>query len=112
MLRHGTSLRCYWDYNRTFQLGPGDRLLIVTPFFHCFGYKAGWMVALMAGAVSVPVAVFDPAAALGMIEELQITHTAARQPCSGRSSTIQADPTEISRVSDGPPPRQPTCHSS
>jgi acyl-CoA synthetase (AMP-forming)/AMP-acid ligase II len=76
MLRHGTSLRCYWDYNRTFQLGPGDRLLIVTPFFHCFGYKAGWMVALMAGAVSVPVAVFDPAAALGMIEDLQITHTA------------------------------------
>ena len=76
MLRHGTSLRCYEDYNRTYQLGPGDRILIVTPFFHCFGYKAGWMVSLMAGAASVPVAVFEPEAALKTIERLRITHTA------------------------------------
>jgi acyl-CoA synthetase (AMP-forming)/AMP-acid ligase II len=76
MLRHGTSLRCYGAYNQSFRLEPGARVLIVTPFFHCFGYKAGWMVALMSGATSVPMAVFDAGAALGMIEELGITHTA------------------------------------
>jgi acyl-CoA synthetase (AMP-forming)/AMP-acid ligase II len=75
MLRHGTSLRCYSAYNETLRLGRGDRVLIVTPFFHCFGYKAGWMAALMVGATAVPMAVFDPAAALRMVEELRITHT-------------------------------------
>ncbi len=77
MLRHGTSMRCYGDlYNEGFQLSRGDRILIVTPFFHCFGYKAGWMLALMAGATSVPLAVFDAGQALRMIEEVGITHTA------------------------------------
>ncbi len=76
MLRHGTSLRCYAAYNASMQLGPGDRMLVVTPFFHCFGYKAGWMAALMLGATTVPMAVFDASEALDMIERLRITHTA------------------------------------
>jgi acyl-CoA synthetase (AMP-forming)/AMP-acid ligase II len=76
MLRHGTSLRCYAAYNGSMQLGPGDRMLVVTPFFHCFGYKAGWMAALMMGATTVPMAVFNPSEALDMIERLRITHTA------------------------------------
>jgi acyl-CoA synthetase (AMP-forming)/AMP-acid ligase II len=75
MLRHGASLRCYEAYNRSTDLGRGDRIMIVTPFFHCFGYKAGWMAALMAGATAVPLPVFDAGAALRMIEELRITHT-------------------------------------
>jgi HIP---CoA ligase len=75
MLRHGASLRCYESFNRSVELRPGDRILIVTPFFHCFGYKAGWMAALMAGATSVPLPVFDAGTALHMIEELGITHT-------------------------------------
>jgi acyl-CoA synthetase (AMP-forming)/AMP-acid ligase II len=74
MLRHGDSLRGYAGFNEGFQLHEGDRLLIVLPFFHCFGYKAGWMEALMFGAASVPHAVFDPANALKAIEEHRITH--------------------------------------
>ena len=77
MLRHGTSMRCYYDYyNEPWQLRPGDRAVIVPPFFHCFGYKAGWMLSLMVGATSVPVAVFDPGTTLRLIEELAITHIA------------------------------------
>jgi len=75
MLRHGASLRCYEAFNRSVDLKAGDRVLIVTPFFHCFGYKAGWMAALMAGATFVPLSVFDAGTALQMIEELGITHT-------------------------------------
>jgi acyl-CoA synthetase (AMP-forming)/AMP-acid ligase II len=76
VLRHGTSLRCYQRLNEACRLGPGHRMLVVTPFFHCFGYKAGWMMALMSGAVTVPMAVFDAGAVLAAIEELRITHTA------------------------------------
>jgi acyl-CoA synthetase (AMP-forming)/AMP-acid ligase II len=74
MLRHGASLRAYELMNQSYQVREGDRGLIVTPFFHCFGYKAGWMVTLMTGATAVPMAVFDPEVALRMIEELGITH--------------------------------------
>jgi acyl-CoA synthetase (AMP-forming)/AMP-acid ligase II len=75
MLRHGASLRCYEIVNRTFGMRRGDRTMIVAPFFHCFGYKSGWMLALMAGGTSVPVSVFDAGAALQMIEEVGITHS-------------------------------------
>jgi len=77
MLRHGASLHAFCDlYNEGYQLGRGDRLLVVAPFFHCFGYKAGWMLALAVGATSVLVTVFDPADALKTIEEQRITHLA------------------------------------
>ena len=42
-------------------LGPGDRYLVVNPFFHTFGYKAGILACLMAGATVVPEPVFDAA---------------------------------------------------
>ena len=74
MLRHGTSMRAFEALNEGFGLSRGDRLLIVLPFFHTFGYKAGWMLALMVGATSVPMAVFDPEAALRAIEGQRITH--------------------------------------
>ena len=35
---------------------PGDRYLVVNPFFHTFGYKAGILACLMAGATVVPEA--------------------------------------------------------
>jgi acyl-CoA synthetase (AMP-forming)/AMP-acid ligase II len=74
MLRHGASMRAYEGLNEGFGLAEGDRLLVVLPFFHTFGYKAGWMLALMVGATTVPVPVFDPEAVLRTIEQHRITH--------------------------------------
>ncbi len=74
MLRHGTSLRAYESYNRGPRLGPGDRHIVVVPFFHCFGYKAGWMLDLLVGATTYPLAVFEPEAVLALVEREQITH--------------------------------------
>lgn len=74
MLRHGASLRTYRLCNDAWRAGPGDRVLIVMPFFHCFGYKFGWMLSLMVGATAVPVAVFDPDETLRTVERLGITH--------------------------------------
>jgi acyl-CoA synthetase (AMP-forming)/AMP-acid ligase II len=54
-------------------LRAGDRFLIVNPFFHTFGYKAGWLPSLLRGATIVPMPVFDPAGAARLIAEQQIT---------------------------------------
>jgi acyl-CoA synthetase (AMP-forming)/AMP-acid ligase II len=74
MLRHGASLRGYRIFAERFGLHAGDRYLVPTPFFHCFGYKAGWMIALMVGAVTFPLAVFDAAVVLELITRQRITH--------------------------------------
>ncbi len=76
MLRHGASLRAFEVYNRGTRLGPGDRHAVVVPFFHCFGYKAGWMLNLMVGAVTYPLAVFNPDSMMRLIEAEGITHLA------------------------------------
>jgi acyl-CoA synthetase (AMP-forming)/AMP-acid ligase II len=75
MLRHGTSMRAFEAYNAGTRLSRGDRHAIVVPFFHCFGYKAGWMLDLMVGAVTYPVAVFDAEGVMDMVQVERITHT-------------------------------------
>ena len=73
-LRHGTAMRLYEAMNDALCLHEGDRYLVVLPFFHCFGYKAGWMLSLMVGATTVPVSVFDAREIMRLIEEHRITH--------------------------------------
>ncbi|WP_407730912.1 FadD3 family acyl-CoA ligase [Pseudomonas helleri] len=60
MSAHGQNLRAFREYANIIGLVPGDRYLIVNPFFHAFGYKAGWLTCLIAGATILPHAVFDP----------------------------------------------------
>ena len=50
-----------------------DRYLVVNPFFHSFGYKAGIMVGLTTGATLYPVATFDLGETMRLIQEEQIT---------------------------------------
>lgn len=59
MSAHGQNLRAFAEYARIIGLRPGDRYLIVNPFFHSFGYKAGWLTCLIAGATILPHPVFD-----------------------------------------------------
>jgi acyl-CoA synthetase (AMP-forming)/AMP-acid ligase II len=74
MLRHGATLRGYELIAERFGLGEGDRYLIPTPFFHCFGYKAGWLISLLRGATGFPLAVFDADVVLELLERERITH--------------------------------------
>lgn len=74
LLAHGASLRAYESYNTAFGLAEGQVQLIGTPFFHCFGYKAGWMLSLLVGATTVPMAVFDPLDCLRLVERHRVTH--------------------------------------
>jgi acyl-CoA synthetase (AMP-forming)/AMP-acid ligase II len=54
-------------------LTADDRYLIVNPFFHTFGYKAGILACLLTGATIVPQAIYDPASAMRLIEVERIT---------------------------------------
>jgi HIP---CoA ligase len=50
-----------------------DRYLVVNPFFHAFGYKAGILACLVSGAALVPQAAFDAGEAMRLIEAERIT---------------------------------------
>jgi acyl-CoA synthetase (AMP-forming)/AMP-acid ligase II len=54
MLSHGQSLRAHGWLTKVMGFRPGDRFLIVPPFFHTFGYKAGWMASVLHGVASIP----------------------------------------------------------
>jgi acyl-CoA synthetase (AMP-forming)/AMP-acid ligase II len=59
MISHHQDLLSYERWSETVGLREGDRYLIVNPFFHAFGYKAGWMASIMCGCTILPHAVFD-----------------------------------------------------
>jgi len=73
---HGQSLRTFGTWASIVGLAPTDRYLVVNPFFHTFGYKAGILACLMAGATVVPEPVFD---ARRVMERI----AAAADPLSG-----------------------------
>ena len=70
---HAQSLRTFGTWASIVGLGAGDRYLIVNPFFHTFGYKAGILACLMAGATVVPEPVFDAGAVIRRIEAERIS---------------------------------------
>jgi len=73
MTTHGQSLRTFATWAKVVGLREGDRYLIVNPFFHTFGYKAGILACLMTGATMVPEPVFDVDAVLARITEERIS---------------------------------------
>jgi acyl-CoA synthetase (AMP-forming)/AMP-acid ligase II len=70
---HGQNLRVVRDWSDVVGLREGDRYLIVNPFFHSFGYKAGWLAALMRGCTLLPQAVLDVQQVLACIERQRIS---------------------------------------
>ena len=72
MTTHGQNLRAFETWSGLVGLTEGDRYLIVNPFFHSFGYKAGWLSCVMRGATAIPHAVFDVPAVLERVAEERI----------------------------------------
>jgi len=73
MTSHGQNLRAFEVWSDVVGLSAEDRYLIVNPFFHSFGYKAGWLACLMRGATALPHAVFDVPAVLERIASERIS---------------------------------------
>ncbi|GAC1395504.1 MAG: FadD3 family acyl-CoA ligase [Mycobacterium sp.] len=59
MLTHGQSLRAHGWLSKVLDFRTGDRYLIIPPFFHTFGYKAGWMACIVHGVTAIPQRVLD-----------------------------------------------------
>jgi len=70
---HGQALRAVQAWAGGVGLEAGDRYLIVNPFFHTFGYKAGVLACLITGATMVPLAVFDVPAIMELIAAERIS---------------------------------------
>jgi HIP---CoA ligase len=73
MTSHARTLGVARAWARCAGLTARDRYLVVNPFFHTFGYKAGILACLVSGAALVPLAVFDAGEALRLIEAERIT---------------------------------------
>ncbi len=56
---HAQNLRAFRTWADVVGARAGDRYLVVNPFFHAFGYKAGILASLMHGCTLLPHAVFD-----------------------------------------------------
>lgn len=73
MAAHGPTIRAFDVWSRAVGLDADDRYLIVNPFFHTFGYKAGWVAAFVRGATVYPQQVFDADAVLTRIASDRIS---------------------------------------
>src|SRR5262249_52767909 len=56
---HAQTVEVFRTWSEVVGLDEHDRYLVVNPFFHTFGYKAGWLACLLRGATCFPLAVFD-----------------------------------------------------
>jgi acyl-CoA synthetase (AMP-forming)/AMP-acid ligase II len=73
MTCHGQNVRGFTAWTEVVGLAEGDRYLVVNPFFHAFGYKAGWLSCLIRGATLIPHAVFDVAVILERVGKERIS---------------------------------------
>ncbi|HWC38892.1 MAG TPA: FadD3 family acyl-CoA ligase [Acidimicrobiales bacterium] len=73
MVTHSQTLRVFRSWAEIVGLTRGDRYLIVNPFFHTFGYKAGFVASIIVGATVVPHAVFDVPTVLQRVAEERIS---------------------------------------
>ncbi|GGU88380.1 acyl-CoA synthetase [Streptomyces albospinus] len=73
VITHAQTLRAYDVWSELAGLQEGDRYLIVNPFFHTFGYKAGIIACLLRGATMIPQPVFGVETALANIAAERIS---------------------------------------
>lgn len=70
---HSQNIRVYDTWSRTVGLEREDRYLVINPFFHSFGYKAGWFSAILRGCSVLPMKTLDVEAVLSCIETFHVT---------------------------------------
>jgi acyl-CoA synthetase (AMP-forming)/AMP-acid ligase II len=72
-MNHRQTLRMYQEWATLADLRQGDRYLMINPYFHTFGLKAGLIASLIKGATMFPLAVFDVATVAEIVEREKIT---------------------------------------
>ena len=71
---HGPTVRQTFNTIEENNLTDTDRMLVINPFFHVFGYTGGWVPALFSGATVYPLPVFDVDQVLELIQDQGITY--------------------------------------
>ncbi|HVS69424.1 MAG TPA: FadD3 family acyl-CoA ligase, partial [Mycobacteriales bacterium] len=73
VMTHSRTLQVARDWVAMTGLQAGDRYLMVNPYFHMFGLKAGILASITAGATMYPEPVFDVDAVLRRVAAEKIT---------------------------------------
>ena len=73
MTTHGQTVEVFRAWSSVIGLRAGDRYLVASPFFHTFGYKAGFVAAIDAGATTIPLPVVDVPAILDLVSRERVT---------------------------------------
>jgi acyl-CoA synthetase (AMP-forming)/AMP-acid ligase II len=73
VMSHGRTLGVAADWVRMTGIGGDDRYLMVNPYFHMFGFKAGILACVTSGATMLPEAVFDVDRVLARVAEERVT---------------------------------------
>ena len=73
MMNHRQTLRAYEEWATLADLREGDRYLMINPYFHTFGLKAGLVASFLRGATMLPLAIFDVDRVVELVERERIT---------------------------------------
>jgi len=73
MYRHLQCLRTIDAWATRVGVQRGDRLLVIPPFFHAFGYRSGAIVSIMRGATLIPHLTYDADEILKRVENEKIS---------------------------------------
>jgi acyl-CoA synthetase (AMP-forming)/AMP-acid ligase II len=99
MMNHLQTLRMYEEWATLADLREGDRYLMINPYFHTFGLKAGLVASFLRGATMVPVDVFEVDRVVDLIAAEGITmlpgpptlyHSLLTVADKGKLSTLRA----------------------
>ena len=70
---HRQTLTGSYGWGANAGLGPDDRYLMVNPYFHTFGYKAGILPSVLFGVTMLPLAVYSPDQAMKLVSDERAT---------------------------------------
>lgn len=109
MTSHRQNVAVYRSWSDCVGLREDDRFAIIYPFFHCSGYKAGWLATFICGATIYPVANMEVKLLYDLVAAEKITfmpgpptlfQTLLAAPPEDRAAfkTLRAAPTGASMV--------------
>ncbi|TKT75762.1 FadD3 family acyl-CoA ligase [Aquamicrobium sp. LC103] len=73
MYAHQQCLRAIDAWATRVGIQRGDRILVIPPLFHAFGYRSGAIVSLMRGAVLMPHLTYDPDEILHRVQNEKVS---------------------------------------
>ena len=73
MYRHEQCLRVIDAWATRVGVRRGDRILVIPPFFHAFGYRSGAIVSMMRGATLIPHLTYDAEEILQRVEREKVS---------------------------------------